>query len=180
MSVLKILSITILFMLLLNISTAKAGAFSSVLGVKTVLEEVRIEGIKIHNPDKRVTISNHSPTFSGYTLSNVKVILVIKSEGIQRESLTDANGYWSYTLNKSLKSGLHTLTVRIVDSNGKSGEEKKAATFQIIDKGTVLGVSSETLRSIPDYWTFTISVSFFLLLLLAAYVLIRRRVHLYS
>jgi len=173
----KILFTFIAVLLVLGVSTTRVSAFSSVLGAKTVLDEVRIEGIKVTDPKAIITIYNHTPTFSGYTLSNVRVILVIKSEPIQRETLTDTNGYWSYTLNKSLESGQHTLTIRLVDSDGQSSEEELAATFQVQEKGEVLGTKTEAIRSIPNYWTFTIFVSGSLLLLLFAYLLIRRKAH---
>lgn len=168
----------VICLLALNLSLiSRSYAFSSVLGAKIILDEVRIEGIKVTDPNSAITIHNSTPTFSGYTLSNTKVILVIKSSPIQREALTDSYGYWSYTLNKALDNGKHTLTVRLVNTQGESSDEQLAGTFQITSKEDVLGSKTAAVNSIPNYWAFTIFLSVFFLILLLGYLMLRRKAH---
>ena len=132
----KLLRLFIVFQIILTVITAvgnvsKSYAFSSVLGAKVVIEESTIDGVKIESPRKEILIISKNPTFSGYTIPNSKLTLIIRSMPIYRNILSDANGFWKYTLDIPLASGRHTLSMKISDRYGNTSDEILIATFRI-------------------------------------------------
>ncbi len=72
------------------------GAFSAVLGARTTGEEaVSINGYQASDPESPITLDTATPTFSGYTIPNANLLLIVRSEPIERETLSDATGFWS-------------------------------------------------------------------------------------
>lgn len=105
-------------------------AFSSVLGAKVIgRQEVYIDGNKVIDPKDIIVADSSQPTFSGYAVANAEVLLIINSDPFEAETLSDANGYWLYTMEIPLKAGQHALSLKITDSNNITSEETFVATF---------------------------------------------------
>lgn len=150
-------------------------AFSSILGAKTIINELRIEGIKVEDPQTVININSHTPTFSGYSEDNLKLIFTIKPVELQRETLTDNHGYWAYTLNSYLADGQYQLWIRSVNSQDISGDDALVATFKIEDQPTVLGLTSDKFLNLPKYLSFSLIISLIILFLVIIYLVLRRR-----
>jgi hypothetical protein len=66
---------------------------------------------------------------SGRALPNSFITLYIFSTPIVVTVKTDANGKWSYTLDKTLEDGDHTLYVAMVDNSGRIIAKSKPIVF---------------------------------------------------
>ncbi len=174
------ISLIIAFGLLIN-SPSASNAFTSVLGTKVIGEQgVSIDRHQVEDPKTPIVADSAKPTFSGYTVSNAKVFLIINSDPIEAETLSDANGYWLYTIDTSLEVGQHTLSLKITDDIGVESEETIAATFIIPEvKGSQ---TSATLGNTPlpktpkiNYLTITPVVLGSLTLLGTIYAFFNRR-----
>lgn len=149
-------------------------AFSSVLGSRVALTELKIDGILVEDSETPIKIKNPMPFFSGYTAPNVKLVLSIHSnEEILREALTDANGYWSYTLNKELEAGDHTLHMQLIDEDGNQSDMALAAKFTVVS-ATEKAKPESVSTSMPSFLWFIIIILGSLLLLLSAYLIVRK------
>ena len=158
-------------------------AFPSVLGTRVVGEEsISVDGYQIKDPEEPIAVDTTRPTFSGYTVPNAKVLLIIKSEGkIKAETLSDARGFWKYTLDKPLKTGQHTLSMQVTDNRGRTSKESLVATFivpEVKGEQTAAPVSNEVpLPKSPtiNYLTITIGVLGVLALLGIVYAFFLRK-----
>lgn len=155
-------------------------AFPSVLGTKIIGDqEVFIDGYKIEDPEDPIVVYGTKPTFSGYTIANAEVLLIIASDPIEVETLSDANGYWFYTMENSLEAGQHTLSLKITDSSGIASEEILAATFIVPEvKGEETTASTDTpLPKTPkiNYLSISLIVLGSLALLGVAYIFLVRK-----
>ena len=131
---------TAILLFALAIAPAPVGAFSAVLGARVIGDEgVYIDGYQANDPESLITLDTPMPTFSGYTIPNTNILLIIRSEPIERETLSDATGYWSYTFTEPLDAGQHTLSLKVTDQYGITSDEVLAATF------TVPGVKGESI-----------------------------------
>ena len=177
------LAIFLLFVGTLLASPQQTYAFTSaVLGTGVVGEQsVSVDGHQVKDPKDPVVADSSSPTFSGYTIANAGVLLIISSDPIEAETLSDANGYWFYTMESPLEPGQHTLTLKITDSNGITSEETLAATFVIPEvKGeeTTKPITTEApLPKTPriNYLTISLIVLGSLVLLGAIYAFFSRK-----
>jgi hypothetical protein len=161
-----------------NISPAYA--FPAVLGSRVIANQVLIDGQQISDPNQVFVISSQKPVFSGYTTANSKITLTIRSKTVQAETLSDANGHWSYTPEESLSYGQHSLSLKITDKTGLVGDEQLAATFLIREgqvKGTLTSFPSTGLPDRPEinYLTISLTVLGALLLLGTLYAFLLRR-----
>jgi len=155
-------------------------AFPSVLGTKIIGDqEVSIDGYKIDDPESPIVVDSTKPTFSGYTTANAEVLLIIASDPIEVETLSDANGYWFHTMENPLEAGQHALSLKITDSSGIASEEILVATFISPEvKGEETTVSTDTpLPKAPriNYLSISLIVLGSLSLLGAAYILLVRK-----
>src|SRR3989344_3330381 len=159
-----------LLLIVFFISTPNSAyALSSVLGTSKVAGEgITIGGVAIEDPTEELTVNSQTPTFSGYTLPNAKVTLIIRSEPIYRETLSDATGYWTYTLDIPIEEGSHTVSMNVTDSDGNTSEEALVASFRVPGvKGESTVVSPEKLG--PNYLTVSLVVLGALVLLAATH-----------
>lgn len=154
-------------------------ALSSVLGASVVVGEgITIGGVTIEDPTEEFPVDTQTPTFSGYTVPNVRVTLIFRSEPIYRETLSDATGYWTYTLDTPIEEGSHTISMNITDSNGNTGEEVLVASFRVPE---VKGESTSTLPAIspeklgPNYLTVSLAVLGGVILLGLIYAVLSKR-----
>lgn len=109
-----------------------AYAYGEVLGTNIVSEQsISVGGIKIESPTNPITINTPKPTFAGYTTPNSTVTLIFHSNPIIRTTLSDATGYWTYTLDTPLPPGRHTVSTKTTDSNGVTSAETLLATFDV-------------------------------------------------
>ena len=155
-------------------------AFPSVLGTRVVgNQEVYIDGYEVEDPYASIFTDSTKPTFSGYTTANAEVLLIIASDPIEIETLSDASGYWLHAMENSLEAGQHTLSLKITDSSGIASEEILAATFITPEvKGEETTASTDTpLPKTPriNYFSITLIVLGSLLLLGVAYFFLARK-----
>jgi len=157
-------------------------AFPAVLGTKIIGDQqVSIDGYLIDDPEDPIIIDTQQPNFSGYTVANAEILLIIASDPIEAETLSDANGYWSYTMENPLEAGQHTLSLKVTDSSGIASEEALVATFivpEVRGEQTAAPVSEETpLPKSPaaNYLTITIGVLGALTLLGVIYAFFLRK-----
>ena len=173
---------SLLFVGTLLASPSSTYAFSSVLGTKVIGEQgVSIDGYQITDPENLIVVDSNYPTFSGYTVANAEILLIISSETIEAETLSDANGYWIYTMESPLEAGQHTLSLKITDSKGIASEETLAATFIIPEvKGEETTAPITTGTPFPktpriNYLTISLIVLGSLVLLGAIYAFLSRK-----
>lgn len=123
-------------------------AFPSVLGAKVIGEQsVSIDGHQVEDPKTPVVADSAKPTFSGYTISNAKLVLIISDNPTEAETLSDADGSWLYTTGASIEPGQHTLSLKVTDDTGIESEETLVATFIIPEvKGSQ---TTSTLGNVP-------------------------------
>jgi hypothetical protein len=127
-----ILFFTTVLLFVFTIGPTPTRAFSAVLGARVIGDEgVSIDGYQADNPESPITLDDSTPTFSGYTIPNASLLLIIRSEPIERETLSDATGYWSYTFDEPLVTGRHTLSLKVTDQYGITSKEVLAATFTV-------------------------------------------------
>lgn len=165
------------------IGPTPTGAFSAVLGAKIIGDEgVSIDGYQSDDPESPIMLDDSTPTFSGYTIPNASILLIIRSEPIERETLSDATGYWSYTFDEPLYAGQHTLSLKVTDKYGITSDEVLAATFTVPEvKGESIAPSlSPTSPPIPknpkiNYLTISLIVIGSLTLLGALYFYLARK-----
>lgn len=157
-------------------------ALSSVLGARVNADEgVSINGYIADDPKEPILLETATPTFSGYTNPNVTIILIIRSEPIERQTLSDATGYWSYTMDTPIPAGQHTLSLKITDQYGITSDETLAATFTTPEvKGESTIPPSPTTPPIPrnpvlNYFSTTLIVLGSLLLLAVGYFFLSRK-----
>ncbi len=178
-----ILFFTAILLLSFAIVPAPVGAFSAVLGAKTIgAEGVSINGYQADDPKSPIALDTATPTFSGYTIPNASLLLIIRSEPIERETLSDATGYWSYTFKEPIEAGQHTLSLKITDKYGIISNEVLAATFTVPEvKGeSTAPPPSPTTPPIPknpqvNYLTISLVVIGSLMLLGALYFYLVRK-----
>jgi hypothetical protein len=100
--------------------------------------------------------------FSGKALPNIFVTLYIYSNSIVVTLKTDANGNWSYDLDKTVEDGSHEVYVAVTDNTGKItarseglGFVKTASAITIqptaLASETPLGNQSPFDRSLKEY-----------------------------
>lgn len=105
-------------------------AFPAVLGTRVIGEEgVSVGGYQVEDPETPINTDTQTPTFYGYTIPNAEVTLIIRSEPREYTTLSDATGYWSYTIEDPLPAGQHTLSLKVTDQYGITSDEVLAATF---------------------------------------------------
>ncbi|MBU1085428.1 MAG: Ig-like domain-containing protein [Patescibacteria group bacterium] len=155
-------------------------AFPSVLGTKIIgNQEVYIDGYEVEDPYASIFIDSTKPTFYGYTIANAEVLLIIASDPIEIEILSDADGYWFHAMENPLEVGQHTLTLKITDSSGIASEEILVATFNTPEvKGEEATVSTDTpLPKTPriNYLSISLIVLGSLLLLGVTYIFLARK-----
>ena len=172
-------AILVVFGLLLTNSSI-THAFPTVLGTRVVGEQsVSVDGNEVVDPKISVPADSTTPTFTGYLTPNTKLLLIIRSNVLEAESLTDANGYWRYTTEKPLEVGQHTLSIKIVDRNGITSKEDLIATFTVPEvKASVTTNSIETpLPKISriNYFSVSLIILGSVLLLVIIYIFINRR-----
>ena len=157
-------------------------AFPSVLGTKVIGEQgVSIDGHQVTDPKAPIVTDSSSPTFSGYTIANAEVLLIISSDPVEAETLSDGKGYWLYTMESSLETGQHTLSLKITDSNGITSKETLVATFIVPEvkgeKTTTPAINGTPLPKTPriNYLTISLVVLGSLVLLGAIYAFLTRK-----
>ena len=172
----------LLFIGTLLVNPLPTHAFPSVLGTKVIGEQgVSIDGHQVTDPKDPVVADSSRPTFSGYTIANAVVLLIISSDPIEEETLSDANGYWIYTMESPLETGQHTLSLKITDSNGITSEKTLAATFivpEVKGEETTTPITTEPpLPKTPriNYLTISLTVLGSLVLLGATYAFLNRK-----
>lgn len=74
---------------------------------------------QILNPKESQSFTNPKPQFSGTSLPNEKVEIIIHSdEQIITQIIADNNGNWTYEPPNNLSPGVHTITIKTRDSEG--------------------------------------------------------------
>lgn len=74
---------------------------------------------QILTPKKEQIFTDQRPQFSGTSLPNETVEIIIRSdEKIQTQVKADSNGNWTYRPPTSLSPGAHTITIQARDSSG--------------------------------------------------------------
>ena len=174
-----LVAIFVVFGLFLS-SPSTSYAFPAVLGTKIVGEQsVSVDGNEVVDPKISVPADSTTPTFTGYLTPNTKLLLIIRSNTLEAESLTDANGYWQYTTEKPLEVGQHTLSIRIVDKNDITSKEDLIATFTVpeVKASTTVNPTETPLPKISNINYFSVSLVILgsILLLVIAYIFINRR-----
>ncbi len=175
--------VTFLFLVgTLLVSPPPTYAFPSVLGARVIGEQgVSIDGHQVADPKVPIVADSSSPTFSGYTIANAEVLLIISSDPFEAETLSDGKGYWLYTMESPLETGQHTLSLKITDSNGITSKEALAATFivpEVKGEETTAPVTTEIpLPKTPriNYLTISLVVLGSLVLLGAIYAYLSRK-----
>ncbi len=172
----------LLFVGTLLANPSQTYAFPATLGAKVAGgQEVSIDGYQVTDPKNPVVADSSRPTFSGYTIANAQVLLIISSDPFEAETLSDANGYWIYTMESPLGAGQHTLSLKITDSTGATSEEVLAATFIVPEvKGeetTTPAITETPLPKTPriNYLTISLIVLGSLVLLGAIYAFLSRK-----
>lgn len=166
--------LTMLIVFTLN-SSQPVQAFSSVLGTTSVsTQSISIGGNNITSPDVPVDVDNNKPSFSGYTIPNSKITLTFQSEPIIREALSDATGFWEYTLDVPLEPGTHELSMQVTDQNGNKSENKLVATFKVPESSVQAAIIPSPIpKKIEfNYFTLTLGVIGSLTILGILYALI--------
>lgn len=74
---------------------------------------------EILSPKENQSVVDPKPQFSGTSLPNEKVDIIIHSaEEISTQVTTDSNGNWTYKPPTNLSPGAHTITIKSRDSSG--------------------------------------------------------------
>jgi len=157
-------------------------AFPSVLGTRVIGEQsVSVDGYQVKDPKEPIVVDTAQPTFTGYTVANAEILLIIRSEEIKAETLSDARGFWKYMLDKPLEAGQHTLSMQVTDSRRRTSKETLAATFivpEVKGEQATIPVSDEVpLPKTPriNYLTISLIVLGSLVLLGAIYAFLSRK-----
>lgn len=174
---------TTVLLFVFTIGPTPIGAFSAVLGARVIGDEgVSIDGYQSDDPESPITLDDSTPTFSGYTIPNAEVTLIIRSEPTEYTTLSDATGYWTYTFDEPLNAGQHTLSLKVTDQYGITSDEVLAATFTVPEvKGESIAPSlSPTSPPIPknprvNYLTISLVVIGSLALLGVLYFYLARK-----
>lgn len=176
-----ILTVSLVFSGIFFASHSPLLAFPSVLGTKVIGEQgVSVDGNLVEDPKTPIVANSSKPTFSGYTISNAEVLLIINSDPIEVKTLSDANGYWLYTMDTTLEVGQHTLSLKITDDMGVESEEMLAATFivpEVKSSQTPAILGDTPLPKTPriNYLTITLIVLGSLALLGGTYAFLNRK-----
>lgn len=178
LSIILVVTFVVLGLLLSNPLTSHA--FPAVLGTKVVGEQsISVDGNEVVDPKISVPADSTTPTFTGYLTANTKLLLIIRSNALEAESLTDANGYWRYTTEKPLEVGQHTLSVKLVDKNDITSKENLIATFDVPEvKASATSNPIETpLPKISkvNYFSVSLIILGSVLLLVIIYIFINRK-----
>jgi hypothetical protein len=137
---------------------------------------------------RRVTASDEDKgvtAFSGTGLPNSYLTLYIYSDPIIVTVRTDANGNWSYELDRDLEEGSHEVYVAVTDNMGRITAQSKPLPFT--KTAQAITMSSETFpaqaseagnqsmlsRSFPLYIGMGIGIAVLFILLMV--VIIRKR-----
>jgi len=157
-------------------------AFPSVLGASVIGEEgITLDGYKVKNEEDPINIDTATPTFEGYTTPNAHILLIIRSEPIEKEVLSDAKGYWKYTFKEPIEVGQHTLSMQITNDRGITSKEFLVATFIVPEvKGEQTATPASDEIPLPksptiNYLTITIGVLGVLALLGIVYAFFLRK-----
>lgn len=122
----------LLFIFLSVFSTPSVFAFSSVLTGKISVEVFTVDGTKIIDFNRVITLRSRYPIFSGYTLPNIKLTFVIRGPiNIKHQVLTDANGFWKYTVDTPLKAGQYSVLMEPSDSDSQNGSSTLVAKMNV-------------------------------------------------
>ena len=74
---------------------------------------------EILTPEENQSFTDQKPQFSGTSLPNEKVEIIIHSdEQITTQVTADGNGNWTYRPSNNLSPGVHTITIKTRDSAG--------------------------------------------------------------
>lgn len=128
----KTFMLLVISLVILIFNSSSAQAFSSVLGASIVpTQTISIEGNKVTSSDVPINIKSNKPSLFGYTTPNSKITLTFQSQIITREVLSDANGFWEYTLDVPLESGIHKIYMQVSDKNGNTSKNKLLAILKV-------------------------------------------------
>lgn len=101
-----------------SVSIASKSAEIEPLGFPSIVTKQEKSTIQILTPKENQSFSNNRPQFSGTSLPNEKVQIIIRSEeNIQAEVIADRNGNWTYQ-SAPLSPGVHTITIYTRGSSG--------------------------------------------------------------
>jgi len=122
------------------------------------------------------------PTFSGYAPAGSKVVITVHSDPVTCETIADANGRWTCTLDQELPNGNHTVAIAVVDPQGnvtKVGPYDFAVAnsnvTDVKEPGAAADVASEDAKStFPWVWAVAGAA---LVLILVGVLVARRRAH---
>lgn len=91
-----------------------------------VLEVIAGNNPLVDQEEDIILNQNEEKTFSGKTIPNGIVHLYFHSDPFEDTAVADANGVWTYTLNRDLGTGNHTLQVAVTDPATNLTSEKTA------------------------------------------------------
>ncbi|KKQ23586.1 MAG: hypothetical protein US40_C0002G0129 [Candidatus Roizmanbacteria bacterium GW2011_GWC2_37_13] len=119
---------------------------ADVLSASTGFKNNRNESeIRIIYPEENSLIPGRKPLIKGISLPNEEVFITINSnKTYSARIISDKNGNWNYLVPEDLDLGLHTITIKTKDNNGK--EVTILRSFTIVanegNEGKVLGTAS--------------------------------------
>ena len=174
-----------LFLVVNIFTTNKIYAYIANAGSSIIIPnfQVYVDGTSADKPNTVITVGTNKPTFFGYSLRNVIVEITIntlQNKLIRRSVTTDNNGYWYYTLNKTLSIGTYKLFINLIDATGASSGRMQVSTFNVPG---VLGSSTRMIIVPPasikklNYLTISLIVFFSVALLILFYALAKRHKH---
>lgn len=101
----------------------------------------------IGSPKENQSFTNQKPQFSGTSLPNEKVEIIIHSnEEITTQVTSDSNGNWIYKPTVNLSPGTHTITIKTRDSSGILTTIMQSFTVFAADSGSSITPSPTPIQ----------------------------------
>ncbi|OGH24138.1 MAG: hypothetical protein A3B47_04695 [Candidatus Levybacteria bacterium RIFCSPLOWO2_01_FULL_39_24] len=99
--------------------SADASRSAKSLGFPLIIPSGKFLKPEILTPEENQSFTDQKPQFSGTSLPNEKVEIIIHSdEQITTQVTADGNGNWTYRPSNNLSPGVHTITIKTRDSAG--------------------------------------------------------------
>lgn len=170
------------------VAPTPAPAVEDPIPVAPVLDTVKV-GVKEVTPDKITDTKINTKKklkFFGKTIPNATVTLYFHSDPFEASTTSDAEGNWTYELEKGkLGVGEHNLQIAVTDPvTGKTSEKSEATSFTI-DEAPKLVTSSEKVEEETlfskayknDYYPWMVAGVFFIVVVGGAvtYTIVRFR-----
>ncbi|KXK27376.1 MAG: hypothetical protein TR69_WS6001000252 [candidate division WS6 bacterium OLB20] len=88
-------------------------------------------------------LANEGYTLRGTGIPSARVSILIYSDPVTAEAVTDDQGNWEYTITQELTPGDHTVYAALIDSNGVPQDYVEVLSFTVVSPVVALEVAAD-------------------------------------